>query len=200
MKLNWLAIGVAISVFPAAGSAQDVVGSTIVDGHHVQLLSDHTWKYETPAASACQSIQDGVTFCGGSAGWNPTTAANKDIAAQFRFDDRNYGEFIVEKLGTEDGLNADLILSAVIGNAAKVANVQDKDIATVGPTPVTVDGMPGETLIYSLKIQNLPVVFTNTIVVDKHRAVQIVTYGIGPELTDEMKKNHENFLSATHLK
>ena len=141
--LNWFAIGLAVITLPTAVLAQDVVGTTIVGGRRAQLLSDHTWKYETATASTCQTIEAGVTFCGGNAGWTQVESPSKDVAAQFRLDDRNYGEFIVEKLGTEDGMNADLLLSAVVGNAAKAANLQDKDVTTVGPTPTVVDGFPG---------------------------------------------------------
>ena len=200
MWLKWMSTGLAAMCLPTAVLGQNVIGSTIVEGRHVQLMSDFTWKYETPTASTCQGIEDGVSFCGVAAGWTQIEHHNKEIAAQFRLNDRNYGVFIVGKLGSDDGISTELLLDLAIKNAAQAANMQAKDVTTVGPESAVVDGLPGETISYFLKIESLPAVFTNTIVVDKHRAVQIVTYGFGQTLSDEMKLNHKNFLAATHLK
>jgi hypothetical protein len=126
--------------------------------------------------------------------------SNKDIAAQFRLNDRTYGTFIVEELGTDDGLSEDNMFDVVVKNAADAAGLQSKDVVTSGPEPVTVDGFPGKTLTYYMKSLGLSFVFMNTVVLAKHRTVQVATYSVGQTVTDEMKLNRKNFLEATHLK
>ena len=118
----------------------------------------------------------------------------------FRLDDRNYGEFIVEGLGSDDGISREFMRNAAITNAANASHVQVKDIPTLGIEAAQVDGIPGETLIYAMKSDGLPIVFINTIVIAKHQTVQVATFHIGPAVTGEMKLNHKHFIDATRLK
>lgn len=200
MRLKWLWTGLAVMALSLPAGAQEVVGSSIVGGRPVQLMSNFTWKYNSPTPSSCQAVKDTISFCGQNGGWTQVSNGDKDIAAQFRLNDRTYGMFVVEELGSDDGMNEDFMLDIVVKHAADVAGVQKKDIVTIGPDATMVDGRPGKSITYFAKMQGLPLVFTNTVVVDKHRTVQVATYSVGGTLTDEMKLNHKNFLAATRLK
>jgi hypothetical protein len=162
-------------------------------------MSDSTWKYDSPAPAGCQSIKDNLSFCSQNGEWSQVATASNEIAAQFRRDDRNYGIFIVEEVGSDDGITEDFMANMAIKHAARTAGMQSQDVATIESEPTTVDGRPGKSITYAVKIQGLPAVFTNTIVVDKHRTVQVVTYGVGQTLTAEMKLNHKSFLAGTRL-
>lgn len=200
MRLNWLLAFFAMGAFALPANAQDVVGSSIVNGRSVQILSDFTWRYTTATPSECQTIKAGVTFCGERSGWKRSSQGSKDLTATFRLDDRNYGLFVVEDLGSEDGVTHEMMRTAIIGNAANSSGMQPTEIAIVGPERRQVDGFAGESISYTVQASGLPFVFMNTVVIDKHRTVQLATYGVGPTLTDEMKANHQSFLNATRLK
>jgi hypothetical protein len=201
MKTKWFVGSLLAISLAAPAMAQEVVGSSIVGGRTVRLMSDFTWKYDAPASGNCPVVQDNVSFCGESAGWTRTSGnGNGDAAAVFRLNDRNYGEFIVEKLGSEDGMNPELMRSTLIENAADAAGIPSKDVPILGSEPAQVDGFSGETITYIVKIKGLSFIFINTVVLGKHQAVQIVTYSVGLTLTDEMKANHKRFLEATRLK
>lgn len=200
MRFRWLSVCLAAMATALPAAAQDVVGSTIVEGRSVQLLSDFTWKYASQSPSACQTIENGVSFCGKRSGWTQFPPASADVAANYRLNDRSYGLFIVEEVGSDDGVTPEAMRNMVVENAASAGEQDAKDIRVLGPTSSEVDGLPGETITYFVKMDQMPIVFTNTIVLEKHRTVQVVTYGLGAALTEDMKANHARFLAETRLK
>lgn len=188
-------LGTAVPAF-----AQQVVGTSLIDGRPVQLMSDFTWKYLTPAPAGCDAVQGTVAFCSVNSGWTRISSASPDIAAEYRLDDKNYGEFIVESLGIDDGITPDKYRDLVIQNAASAAKVQPKDIVTFGLDSAEIDGVAGTTIAYEMKMDDLPIVFINTMIMEKHRTTQVVTFHIGGNVTDSMRSVHKAFLAATHLK
>ena len=117
----------------------------------------------------------------------------------FKLTDRDFGMFIIEDLGSEEGMSHKMMRRSAIENAASGSKMIADKIPTFGIESGTFGNMPGETISYAVKFDNLPIVFTNTVIVDKHRTIQVVTYAIGQALTDEMKANHKGFLEATRF-
>ena len=201
MKTHRLVFALCMLALALPADAQEVVASSVVNGRPVQIMSDFTWRYKTDVVSECQSIDAGIEFCGKTLGWVllPQTGS-KDVNSVFRLNDRSYGLFIVEKLGTQDGVSLDAMRSAVLRNAADRSGIQLKDLTTFGVETGKIGDLDTTSVSYALKADGIPIVFTNTVVMDKHRAVQVATYGVGDTLTDERKANHKQFLAATHFK
>lgn len=196
----WLVAGLATVALGFPAAAQQVVGTSLVDGRPVQLMSDFSWKYVSQTGTSCQSVQDQVSFCGQDAGWRRTSSGSGDAAAMYRLNDRTYGLFIVEGLGLEDGISAKMMRSAILENAAKLSGGEGKDVPVLGIEPAKVDGLPSETVIYVANSDGMSFVFLNTIAMDKKSTVQAVTYHVGNNVTDEMRALHKRFLDATRLK
>jgi hypothetical protein len=201
MKWNWAPLGVAVALASSPALAQQVVGTSIVEGRAIQIMSDNTWRYSTPAPANCETVQEGVVFCGKARGWVRTRGNSNDAGPVYRRNDRAYGLLLIEKVGADEGMSADTMRKAVLGNAAGAAGLQEKDVTAFGvERSRTVSGFAAETISYAVKMGGIPFVFTNTIIIDKHRTVQVATYGVGQALTEEMKADHKSFVEATQLK
>jgi hypothetical protein len=186
-------------LLPAFGHAQEVLGRSIVEGRSITILADGTWEYADAADPTCDMIYRGVEFCGGAAGWQRTTPPNSEISASYRFDDRHYGQMIIEALGEDDGLTSKAMRQIVIQNAAAATGVLPSDIAVIDVHPSVFAGQDIETIVYTLDVEGVDVVFANAISTSPRQTMQLMTYAIGPEYTDQHRSLHEAFLSEIKL-
>lgn len=200
MRRIWLVVGLMGVLASTPVAAQSVVGSSVVNGRQVQILADYTWRYSSTTPTSCLEVEANVVFCGLNRGWTKTSNNQGDIDATFRLNDRNYGLFIVEGVGSEEGMSRELMRTAILGNAAKASGLQTKDVPTFGLEATKVGLLEAETISYAVKMEGLPIIFTNTVVIDKHRTIQIATYSLGQSPTEDMKAVHKQFLDATQLK
>lgn len=193
---------IGLIFLPVHAFSQDKVGSSIVGGRTVDLLSDFTWRYrvEESTGDSCISISPEFDFCGVEQGWNRIGAASKEIAAQFRLDDRNYGLFVVEKLGYEDGMTLRYMRTAVIQNFAAAAGVSAEDIIVHSAEDSDFGNGKSTLLIYSGKWQGLTVLYFNTIISRPKRTFQLITYTIAETLKDHHHKTHRDFLSLVKFR
>lgn len=189
---------VLIATSPA--SAQAVVGRGVVDGQKVELLSDKTWRLtdEDSALAGCDGLPLSVSFCAGT-DWKPTTPPNTEIAAQYRFDDRNYGQIILEDVGVEDGMSAEFMRKAIINRAAIIAGLREQDVIVLDVRDVTLGDLPGEMVVYQLGLDGVDAVFLHTIIISPKRTFQLMTFAVGKQKTPEMDRLHVDFLSRVKI-
>jgi hypothetical protein len=198
MRAVSLGIACALSM-TATCLAQDVVGTTIVGGRTVEVMSNYTWRYKGVEIPGCRAIKFSISFCGETLGWQYSPGSNTDATAVFRHDDSNYGEFILEGIGQRRGINLDTLRSAVISNIASFMNTKPEDVVVLSDDAVVLEGQPGETIIYKASSGNVQFVFYNTIFALPDEDVQIATYTVGGDITEEGKRLHREFLEQTHL-
>lgn len=181
--------------------AQDVLGTSVIDGRNVEILDDGSWRFEvTPdATEECDPLPQKVVFCGVPDGWMPTTPPSPQIAAQYRYDDRHYGQFVIEGIGTNEGMSLVFFLDAVIRNAAAVTGVPRENIIVLDQRDATVSGYPGQTIVYRARFDKLDVVFANTILVLEDRSIQSITFSVGRDETEKSRALHEEFISKTEV-
>lgn len=180
---------------------QTVVGRAIVDGQTVELLSDQSWRYEANKGStACKTLDLGLSFCGSPDVWAPTTIPNPDIHSSYRYDDRLYGIFILEGIGSNDGAGLDFFKKAALEQAAFVSGLTDStDVPVLEVEPVTIGEVIGERMVYSLSVDGLGAIYANSIVVLEDRAFQIVTFEVGSEFTERHRELHDEFFSLVKI-
>ena len=186
---------IAAFLLPTLTYAQDVLGRSVVDGRNITIFADGTWDYDEASDAACALIARGVTFCGEAEGWQPTPPPTSEITASYRFDDRHYGQMIIETLGEEDGLTAKAMRQIVVQNAAAATGVSASDIAVLDIYPSEVSGNEIETIVYALDVDGLNVVFANGISTSPRQTMQLMTYAIGAQYTDRHRALHEDFLA-----
>ncbi len=200
-RLAALALAASLAL-PATAQDTDVVGTTILGGKRVELLSDKTWRFADLADSndgKCVPINTVLAFCGTIFDWRPIGTAGTEFTRQFRHDSRSYAGIIFEELGATDGMDLEFMRNAIIENAAMGAGVRPAEIPIHDAQSTTVDGQPGETIVFSVNFDGLEVTFQNTIVNAPHHNVQFVVWTIGPELTEDGKALHEAFLDAQRI-
>lgn len=197
MRIFGLLLAISIMIVVPA-NAQESVGRAIVDGKVVILYGDGTWQFET-VEEGCSAVAKGIAFCSSSAGWEKVSNASADAAATFRLDDRNYGMIIDELLGITDGMDKEFMTSAVIYNVAVGAGIAESEVVTMDIKDQTLFGRDARTITYAAAVDGLDVIYVNSIVFSDKRTVQVVTYSIGQELTDQMKETHESFVSTIDL-
>lgn len=193
-------IAVAFVAVTSSAQAQSVVGTAVVDGNVVDLYSDQTWRARDNSANRCDQIAANLEFCNHVKRWARLKSPSAEIEAQYRYDDRHYGQFVVEEVGVQDGLTAEFMRNVVIENAADATGVDASEIIVFDVRNDTLQGKPYETILYGGNIDGLNVVFFNTIVTSPSWTGQIITFSIGSSPTDEHDAVHASFLSGTKLK
>lgn len=191
-------------IFLAAQPAlsQEKVGSAVVDGERVSLFSDGTWTFDsadTDTDTTCRNVAGAVSFCGNRTKWEPVQPANGDIAKQYRFDDRHYAMMIVEGLGSDDGMTTEFMRKTILQNAALATNQTAADIPILDTFTATVAGEDFDTIVYSLRVDGLPVVYSNTIVTRPRMTLQAISFGIGQSFTAQHADIHREFLSEVRI-
>ncbi len=198
LKTRLLAAALVMGLSSAA-LAQNVVGRALVDGEKVVLFSDRTWAYESAGTGDCSQIHAEVQFCGNSNDWQTTTVPSPDVSAAYRFDDRHYAQFIIEAFGTKDGVTARMMRDIVIENAATGTGQSKEDVTVISVEDTVVDGIPSETVVYQFAVDNLDVVFANSLVITDNLTMQAITYAIASEYSDLHQRLHADVIAATKL-
>ena len=182
-------------------AAQDVVGTSIVTGKRVELLSDHTWRFtearKLPAT--CIPVNARIAFCGSPLEWWPSSTSGTDFLRVFRHDDRTYAGMIYEGIGEDDGLMAEVYRELIIRRTADVAGVGANEIPVLSSTATEVEGIAGETLVYGARLAGIAMVFMNTVIVQASYSAQFVTWSLGKEQTAEHVALHAAFLDAIDM-
>ncbi len=181
------------------GLTQDVVGTSVVNGKTIEILSNSTWRYKEKQATDCSVVKYTLSFCGAGPNWKFTTPQG-DAAAMYQHDAGDYGEFIIEHIGSRRGVTMDFMHNTVLANAASFAGQKTADVPALSDQPISVDGFKGDTVVYKAAPNGMQAIFYNTIVVTPDDTVQIVTFSIGPAATAEGRRLHQSFVDQTHLK
>lgn len=184
---------------PKVAEEPAVVGRGAVDGRQVDLLEDGTWRYSATGRQPCIPVTTEVFFCGSLSAWRPFPPRGTGAAALFRYDDRHYGMFLVDNVGGAGGVTLDDAQASVLRAVADAARATPEQIPVMSVTATEVDGVPARTIIYGARLNNLPLVYANTLIVSDDVTLQIATYAIGTEYTSLHAQLHADFLSSVRL-
>lgn len=177
-------IAVFIAFSATTVLAQNIVGTALIGGKKVELLSNNTWRYQGTTESECQNLGLGLNFCGAKDVWQWSQPPNNDTAAQYYYDDRHYGQFIVEGLGSDDGMTTEFMREAVVANGATATGVRPSDVPVLDVFDTEIDGVPSETVVYGMNFDGLDVVFANTITILPKRTFQSIVFAIGTDYSE----------------
>ena len=189
----------AVMVFLAYPTvAQTVVGRAVVDGRTVTLFDDQSWQYETASEAGCKLLSSKLSFCGDLLQWKETRVPAPDVIAAYRYNDRNYGQFIIEDIGTAQGLTTESVRKIVL-DIARQASGQDPVVISV--QPVFLADLAGETIVYSFKISGVETIYTNSLFLTENTMLQAMTYAVGTSTHAPLHESiHAELLAATQLK
>lgn len=174
----------------------NTVGTAIVDGRKATLYSDKTWDFADAEeiSEGCVVVAKVMEFCGSSEIWTETSPPNKLIAKQYRYDAANYAQIIVEAIGSDQGVTADLMRNAILTNAGSASGVPASEVPIIDVWKTEIGKSKGEALAFSATINGTPVVFVTTFVITEDTSVQASTFNISQELTEDHRALHALFL------
>lgn len=199
MRLALLALVGCLSV-PGYALAQSAVGKAVVGGKTVTLFDDGTWKYADAATAGtpagCEDVTRAVQFCGAALGWSSTAPPSPEINAAYRIDARHYAQYLIEELGSDDGLTAEFMRQVVLDNAQMATGVTPE---VIDVQSATLGSLTGDTVVYKAKVSGLDVVFANSIFVQPKRVMQIMTYAISGDYSPQHADYQAEFLANTKL-
>jgi hypothetical protein len=199
MKLAALVLSWTLC-FAGLALAQTPVGKALVEGKVVTLFDDGTWQYAgqaaTGQATGCDQVAPLVEFCAAALGWTVSTESSPEINAAYRIDARHYAQYIVEDLGTDDGLTAEFMRQVVLDNAQNATGNKPEVIDVL---PVTLGALSGDTVVYKAKINGVNVIFANSVFLRPKLALQIMTYAIAGEYSPEHAGYQADLLANTKI-
>ncbi|MFY0679959.1 MAG: hypothetical protein JXR13_05225 [Thalassovita sp.] len=200
MSLRASLFGAALTLVTAGqGLAQEVVGSTVLGGKKVHLLSDNTWKFaESETSSRCVSVHVNIEFCGSFSNWRPT-AKTGDFSVMFHHSGNIYAGLIIEEFGWDEGSSFEFMRSAALEHAAFVSQVPIEQIPVLDVYDVKIDGHHGETMVYGAVIDGLNVVYANTLLITQDLTVQSLVWNVGKEFDAEFQTWNADFLDNLKL-
>ena len=121
-------VALAFALMASSAYTQTRVGTSVIDGEVVDLYSDQSWKFRIGTNDGCEQITLALEFCNLQQGWERVESHINEIAAQFRYNDRHYGQFVVENLGVSDGITNQFMRNVVISNFASAVGVSEADV------------------------------------------------------------------------
>lgn len=184
-------------LWPVAATAQSVVGTAIVNGERVELLSDHTWRpVVRSSGSGCIRLGGAFSACIGGTSWQAVPDNNPEIAALFRYDDTAYALVISESFGSSDGASHELMRRVVLQHAAEGSNTTMPQIPVLDVSETELLGQDAERIVYSVDFDGVEIVYVNTIMILPDRTFQFATYTLGQARAERFEPVHASFLAT----
>ena len=180
--------------------AQNIVGTTVVDGKKVRLFSDKSWEFESPADKNCKTVNKQIQFCGPDILWKQLIPDDERLAAQFQREPTLFLSLHHQAVGERKGVEIEKIRKLVVRNVAKEMGVSASNVLVFFDVPSTVSGFASTTMAYSATIDTQDIVYMNTIVIGSDWTVQVLTTELGETAVSEKHKfHHKNSLKLTKL-
>lgn len=192
-------VALVFALMASTAYTQTRVGTSLIDGEIVDLYSDQSWKYRNGTNDGCEQVTMALEFCDSEQSWERIKNHDKEIAAQFRYNDRHYGQFVVEELGTSDGITSEFMRDIVISNFASFAGISDSAVIIYDVKQDTVQGRTYDTVIYGGSVSGLDAVYINTLVVSPKTTIQATTFAVSSSVSEKHKAIHESFLAGIKI-
>lgn len=180
--------------------AQNVIGTTVVDGREVVLYQDKTWAFKQQASENCEEINKFLRFCGDDFLWRKNPPPTDAIAAQYTPDPKLYLQYLPEGVGSKDGITYETFRKVAIQYASQASGITPDRVPILLSEDKVVSGHSGTTLAYHVDFSGTDVVFANTMIIGTDWSIQIQTYEIGVnQMTEKHTKHHAESLKLTRL-
>jgi len=182
--------------------AQEIVGEAEIDGQTVTLFSDFSWDFASDGGptSDCLFNEPPITFCGAPSIYeNVLMTGNPDVDAMYRVSDTTFAMLIVEGFGENLGITEDSLAEIVLENLGMAMGVPGSQVTVLERSTTRIGNQDYPTIVYSGDINGLPIVYSNTLVVQPERNAQLITYELGETYSEDHRRVNERFLSAIEI-
>lgn len=181
--------------------AQKVVGTSVLGGKRVELLSDNTWRFaDIPESDGkCVPINTVLSFCGTILDWRPTRTSGTDFIRVFEHSNRIAAGIIYEEVGAADGMDLAFMRNVIIETAADATGMRPEDVVISNVENRTVDGLQAETISYQVVMNGLDLRYQNTIVSSDNHTFQLVAWNVGKKEPEEFTDVANSFVDAVRI-
>ena len=177
------------------------VGTAVIEGKIVDLYSDFSWKFrskEVLGNDNCIELTQIITFCGDT-NWvrDNEVSADPVIVAQFAHKDRMGHSMILEEpLGTNQGASEEIMLEAILDNAATGAGKNVEDIPILAVEDGSLKNRKIKKLVTLMDYKGLQFVMVYSVLLGDNYNVQLVTWHAGNTYDQTAKSYHASFVNS----
>ena len=173
--------------------SQSVIGSAYVNGDVIEIMSDKTWRYKSEVnqnlrskkkPQDCDFLKYGIYFCNKSS-WQ-VSAPTGSFTNLYVIDDKTYAGFIIEEIGSNDGVTREFMTKLALDNAASAANVSTNQIVQHFVEEQSIDDISFTTVAYSAAVEGMSFIFLNNIYVNETVTAQAIVYGFGSSVNSRL--------------
>ncbi len=190
-------IAVLALVFSAVpAKAQDVIGTSIVGGKKIEILSDNTWRFQDRLGESCFLVGATMEFCGQNANWRPLANKAPQITAAFERESKDFAFFIVEQIGRSSGMNLDAIGRAIVENVANGMGETAAEVPVFLSEDVSIYGKAARRVALQARLDGVFFVLINTAWLEDDRSGQIFTYSYGDQIRPSDIALHEQVVGS----
>ena len=172
-----------------SASAKEVIGISTVNDRSIEIFDDNTWSFKSSKRKnldECETLKASVLFCNINQ-WKalPATGSANHL---YQIDDRSYAMFIIETIGSNDGMTQSLAKDMALQYAAEASNTNIENITQHFSTNKVVNDYDYLSFAYSTKIQGINFTYINNIYIDEMLSVQAFTFSLGEIVTTKQTK------------
>ena len=172
-----------------SASAKEVIGISTVNDRSIEIFDDNTWSFKSSKRKnldECETLKASVLFCNINQ-WKvlPATGGANHL---YQIDDRSYAMFIIETIGSNDGMTQSLAKDMALQYAAEASNTNIENIKQHFSTNEVVNNYDYLSFAYSTKIQGMNFTYINNIYIDEMLSVQAFTFSLGEIVTTKQTK------------
>jgi hypothetical protein len=124
---------------------------------------------------------------------------SNEITTAYRYDDRHYAVFVIEELGSDDGITLDFMRNTALDRMASESGVKSSQVEVLENTSSKVGKKDSTLVVYRGKISGIYVVYANTIVIESKQVYQLITYSIGNDFSSNDRHVHDDLISRIRL-
>jgi hypothetical protein len=166
----------------------------------VELYSDFTWQFkDSKTSEKCTQLSLKITFCGDT---NWFRSKNKDadpaVIAQFSHK-KGYAMVIEEAMGENDGVSMEILLEAVLNNAADGLGLRIEEIPVLLVEDTIFKNNQGKLLVTSIDYKGMKMIMVYTILLNAGQSVQLVTWAITDKHDKTSAELHSSFLKLINI-
>jgi len=172
-----------------SASAKEVIGISTVNDRSIEIFDDNTWSFKSSKRKnldECETLKASVLFCNINQ-WKvlPATGGANHL---YQIDDRSYAMFIIETIGSNDGMTQSLAKDMALQYAAEASNTNIENITQHFSTNKVVNDYDYLSFAYSAKIQGINFTYINNIYINEMLTVQAFTFSLGEIVTTKQTK------------
>lgn len=143
------------------------------------------------ASGKCEQITAHVDLCSLPPNWQQVPSENPYAVRQFHSDNDFFAQVLIENAGEEQGLTLKGATDSILAGMERQPSASEFVVLMRGTNPAY--NFNSEVVLFSVKLDGIPFVYAETIIVGAKHNIQFVTWRIASEPTVDDRAAHLEF-------